>query len=181
MDQTELNAFLERQRIESAARQLENERIDVLIKRFKLKLPNTSPVWDRSSAAVHFNDIGSPYIQAGLAIYDVTMQDLWQGLYEPCIYEKDTIWSKEAHDIRKIALVLEAWEANRALSPIFLIRMKPNNLALVADGKHRLTVSRALQAESMVVMVSLNDEAWLGQLMPSARRVAVLPPTQGQS
>lgn len=74
------------------------------------------------------------------------------------------------HDNAKIANIIQAWENNENLSPIFLIKHGRENLGLVADGKHRLTLCAVIAAQEVYFMVSYNDVIWVEQASPCATR-----------
>ncbi|MDV6343024.1 hypothetical protein [Nitrosomonas sp. Is37] len=60
---------------------------------------------------------------------------------------------------------------NTALSPIFLVKHLNCDLGLVADGKHRLTVSRVIGAGEVPFMVEVTNDSWASRAFPSAIRV----------
>ena len=98
------------------------------------------------------------------------MDELWTGLYKPDVYDADTLWADD-HDSAKIARVIDAWSKGTALSPIFLIKNTNDDRGLVADGKHRLTVSRAIGALEVPFMVQTTKSAWVSLAFPFASRV----------
>lgn len=150
----------------------EMQRLDSLVKQYRAQMPSITAQWDTTEEAVQHNDIDSEFVAAGIAVYECSMSDLWQGIYEPSIYDSNTLWSRN-HDSRKIAKVIEAWEAGIALSPIFLVKHRTKDFGLVADGKHRLTVSRAIQTSNMMpFMVMAENSGWVVTTFPAAVRIS---------
>lgn len=148
----------------------ERLRVEALVGKYQQNMPQITAQWDRSASAVEHNDINSECLMDGVSLYSCSMADLWQGIYEPAIYDANTLWSDD-HEPRKIAKVIEAWESGQALSSIFLVKHGSKDLALVADGKHRLTVSRAIQAIEMPFMVLGDGPAWVSKAFPGAKRI----------
>lgn len=140
-------------------------RLRGLVERYKSNIPKIAPVWDITDDAVQFNDIcgeGSAF-----NLYEDSMANLWNGIFQPQVYEANTIWSDD-HDSKKIAQVLDCWENQMPLSPIFLVRHGTKDLALVADGKHRLTVSRVLKSTIMYFIVKDDQSSWVASAFPHA-------------
>lgn len=163
----EIEKFLSERR-----RQLEElDRIDRLILQYKKKTPDIESHWDVTPQSIAFNDINDKIASAGICIYECDSDALWSGLYEPGIYEAHTLW-KEVHDKRKIAKVIEAWSLKTALSPVFLVKHGALDLGLVADGKHRLTVARAIGATQIPFMAA-KGSAWVDHAIPSARLITL--------
>jgi hypothetical protein len=54
------------------------------------------------------------------------------------------------------------------LSPLFLVKHGTKDLGLVSDGKHRLTVSRAIGALQVPFMVGSADKGWVEKAFPGA-------------
>lgn len=142
-------------------------RLDELVSRYKKEMPDLVPKWDTSPASISFNDINADITASGPNIYICKMEELWAGLYEPSIYEANTLW-KKVHDSAKIATVIDAWSKGEPLSPIFLVKHLSLDQGLVADGKHRLTVSRAIHASEVPFMVEATNAAWVSRAFPSA-------------
>lgn len=138
-----------------------------LAKKYKKKMPNMAPRWDTDPTSIAFNDICTSITSSGISIYNCNMDELWSGLFDPSIYEAETLW-KNVHDSGKIAGVIDAWVNGTALSPIFLVKHKVHERGLVADGKHRLTVSRAIGAIEVPFMVETIKAAWVSRAFPSA-------------
>lgn len=138
-----------------------------LVKKYKKQLPNMAPSWDTDLASISFNDICTSITSSGLSIYNCSMDELWAGLFDPSVYEAKTLW-KNIHDPGKIAGVIDAWVNGTALSPIFLVKHEVHDQGLVADGKHRLTVSRAIGAIEVPFMVETAKAAWVSRALPSA-------------
>jgi hypothetical protein len=145
-------------------------RVGQLVSRYKSNMPVIRAQWETTERSIQFNEIDEKIVSEGLSIYACSCEALWSGIYEPEIYDTNTLWS-ECHDARKIAKVIEAWAANVALSPIFLVKHGTLDLGLVADGKHRLTVSRAIRAIEVPFMVAKTAEAWVRTAIPTAMRV----------
>ena len=147
--------------------QEEYARLDELVTRYKKDMPDIVPKWDTSPASISFNDINEDIRTSGLRIYMCEMKELWNGLYQPSIYEACTLW-KTVHDSTKIAKVIDTWSKGEPLSPIFLVKHQMLGQGLVADGKHRLTVSRAIHASEVPFMVEATNAAWVSRAFPSA-------------
>lgn len=164
--ETDLAAFMEERRRMSE----ERLRVEALVKKYRKTMPQITAQWDTSATAVDQNDIHADCLKDGVSLYSCSMDELWSGIYEPAIYDANTLWSDD-HEPRKIAKVIEAWESGQALSSIFLVKHGSKDLALVADGKHRLTVSRAIQAIEMPFMVLGDGPAWVSKAFPGAKRI----------
>ena len=95
------------------------------------------------------------------------MDELWAGLFKPSVYDADTLWSSD-HDSAKIAKVIDAWFKGTALSPIFLVKHGIYDQGLVADGKHRLTVSRTIEALEVPFMAQTSTAEWIARAFPKA-------------
>jgi hypothetical protein len=163
-----------------AARQasmVECQRLDDLVKKYKKQIPNITACWDKSIRSIDANDIDSKILSGGMAIFDCDMKTLWSGLYQPSIYEGSTIWD-DVHNSSNIAKVIENWGKNVPLSPIFLIPHPIFQNGLVADGKHRLTVSRAISATDTPFMVSFKDVAWAKECFPGASIICTKDPQE---
>jgi len=133
-------------------------------------MPDIGAHWDKTEVSIQFNDIRKDIVSAGLHIYSCSLEEMWSGLYKPSVYEANTLWSR-SHDSGKIAKVIDAWVQERALSPIFLVKHLKLDLGLVADGKHRLTVSHAIEASEVPFMVESTNESWVCRAFPSASRL----------
>ncbi|WP_075173749.1 ParB N-terminal domain-containing protein [Neptunomonas phycophila] len=144
--------------------------VDKLVRAYKNSTPKVTPIWDATPNSITFNDISNEILQSGMDIYTASFDDVWAGIFEPEIYDKDTLW-KTIHDSRKIARVIEAWENKQALSPLFFVKHGSKDLALVADGKHRLTVARCMGCENIPFMVQSNTSSWLKNAIPSAEKI----------
>lgn len=148
----------------------EHARVDELVIKYRKKMPEISAQWDISANSVDHNDIHSDLLKEEISIFACSMADLWQGIFDPAIYDANTLWSK-THDSGKIAKVIEAWESDQSLSPILLSKHLAKDLAVVSDGKHRLTVSRAIRAVDMPFMVLGDSPTWVSKAFPGAKRV----------
>ncbi len=149
----------------------ERNRLADLIQCFKQAMPAISAHWDTSEGSFQHNDIAEEVVGSGLAIYMCGMEDLWEGIYEPAVYDAGTLWSDD-HDSHKIAKVINAWLKGQKLSPLFLVKYGGDlDLGLVSDGKHRLTVARAIRADVVPFMVGLNEVEWVSKAIPAARRL----------
>lgn len=164
--EADVAAFMEERRRDNE----ERLRVEALVEKYQQNMPQITAQWDRSASAVDHNDIHADYLKDGVSIYACSMSDLWQGIFEPAIYDANTLWSDD-HEPRKIAKVIEAWESGQVLSPILLAKHLSKNLAVVPDGKHRLTVSRAIEAVDMLFMVLGDDPAWVSKAFPGAKRI----------
>jgi len=148
----------------------ERLRVDALVAKYRKNMPQITAQWDTSSSAVDHNFIDSNSLNSGYSFYSCSMDELWQGIYKPAIYDANTLWSR-VHDRCKIAKVIEAWESGKPLSPIFLAQRGATVFAVVNDGKHRLTVSRAIKAVDMPFMVLGVGPAWISKAFPGAKRI----------
>ena len=158
---------IERFLVERERAREECERLDELVLRYKKEIPDIAPKWDISTASIFFNDINEDIITSGLNIYICKMEELWAGLYEPSIYEASSLW-KKTHDSTKIARIIDAWSKGQPLPPIFLVKHLSLDQGLVADGKHRLTVSRAIHSSEVPFMVKATNAEWVSNTFPCA-------------
>lgn len=163
MTDLDVEAFLA-EREAQRKRLLEEEE---LIERLKADTPHVQPMWDKSPGSVQFNDINEDFLAEGIVLYSAGMTDVWNGLFRPSIYDANTLWS-ELHCNRKIARVIRCWQSSRSLSPMFLVKHGAENLGLVADGKHRLTVARYMTCNELPFMVPKSQVAWVKSAMPNA-------------
>lgn len=168
MNQDEIKDFIDRQ---SAIAQ-ENSRIRKLVKGYKKSTPKVNPIWDHSHESISYNDLSKEVLSAGLVILSANFSDVWSALHRPEVYEATTLWKSGAqgHNPANIAKVIECWVQEIKLSPIFLCPHE-NGLALVCDGKHRLTVARYMGAEIISLMVCADNLAWFQKLIPNAHLV----------
>jgi len=148
----------------------EHQRIENLVKKYRALMPTIESHWDLTANAIQHNDIQPEVIDAGINIYTCSMTDFWQGIYEPSIYEGNTLWSNK-HDRRKIARVIESWEAGLKLSPVYLVKHLTKDFGLIADGKHRLTVARYIKATDFPFMVKTLDSGWVSKVFPAAKLI----------
>jgi hypothetical protein len=148
----------------------ERKRLEALTARYRAELPNIQPQWDLRLEAVQYNDINEAILASGMSVYRCSMNDLWSGIYDPSVYEANTIW-RPLHAEHKIIRVIEAWEMGVSLSPLFLVKHGTLNLGLVADGKHRLTVCRAIRALEVPFMVGSADEEWVERAIPGSVKI----------
>lgn len=148
----------------------ERLRVEALVEKYQQNMPQITAQWDTSVTAVDHNDIHADYLKDGVSLYSCSMDELWSGIFEPAIYDANTLWSDD-HEPRKIAKVIEAWESGQILSPILLAKNLSKNLAEVPDGKHRLTVSRAIKTTEMPFMVLGDGPAWVSKAFPGAKRI----------
>ncbi|ALZ75393.1 ParB N-terminal domain-containing protein [Rheinheimera sp. F8] len=162
----DINKFLEER-----GRAMRKSRLtDELISTYKKSTPNVTPIWDSTPHSIQFNDISDEILKAGIDIYTASHSDVWCGIYQPKIYDKGTLW-QDIHDSGKIARVIEAWENKKALSPLFFVKHGSKDMALVADGKHRLTVARHMGCDYIPFMVQTDKSDWVSRAIPSARKI----------
>ena len=126
--------------------------MDDFVEKYKSRTPFVIPVWEMSEKSIRHNDICGETLDSGMNLYTAPFDSVWSGIYEPSIYDSGTLW-ENIHDSRKIARVINHWKNGQALAPIFLIKHGSKNLALVADGKHRLTVARYMGCDQIPFMV----------------------------
>lgn len=148
----------------------ERKRLEALATRYRAGLPTITAHWDLRPESVQHNDINKKILAGGMLIYRCSMDDLWNGLFDPHVYEANTIWDA-SHAEHKIVRVIEAWEEGASLSPLFLARHGELDLGLVADGKHRLTVCRAIHALEVPFMVASAEAIWVEKTIPRAERI----------
>lgn len=141
-----------------------------LIKKYKKQMPDVTPRWNITPGSISFNDISTDITSSGLSIYCCKFDELWAGLFMPSTYEADTLW-RGVHDSGKIARVIDAWVNGISLSPIFLVKHEVHDKGLVADGNHRLTVSRAINKSEIPFMVETAKAGWVSRALPSATRL----------
>jgi hypothetical protein len=165
-DEPNIEEFLQ----ERAKLSEESKLMDKLVRAYKKSTPKVPPIWDTTSNSITFNNISKEILKSGMDIYTASYDDVWAGIFKPEIYDKDTLW-KKVHDSRKIAQVIEAWENKQALSPLFFVKHGSKDLALVADGKHRLTVARYMGCINIPFMVQSNTSSWLKNAIPSAKKI----------
>jgi len=143
--------------------------MNALVKKYKKQTPTVTPIWDLSESSIAHNNICTETIESGLILFIAPFADVWSGIYEPSIYDRETLW-KKIHDNTKIARIIEHWNNNQKLSPIFLVKHGRKELGLVADGKHRLTVARYMDCDYMPFMVPSSDSGWVSVAIPSATK-----------
>jgi hypothetical protein len=160
-----LNFIAQREKLAQECRKM-----DALVKKYKMHTPCVIPVWDRSEQSINHNEICEPIIDSGLVLYTAPFDAVWAGIYDPSVYESDTLWS-DIHDSKKIARVIEHWSNGQALSPIFLVKHGSKNLGLVADGKHRLMVARYMGCDEIPFMVERANSEWVSIAIPSATKI----------
>lgn len=163
-------ADIEKYLEERARLREEVEFLDELVAIYMSNTPQVQPRWDTSPQSVSFNDIDDSIVEKGIDIYCAPFENVWNGIYEPGIYDKDTLWD-DVHDPRKIAKVIDQWKHGTALSPLFLVKHGSRAMALVADGKHRLTVARYMGSDVIPFMVPSDSSGWLQTAIPSAKRI----------
>ena len=115
--EVDLAAFMEERRLMSE----ERLRVDALVAKYRKNLPEITAQWDTSAHAVDHNDIHADCLKVGFSLYSCSMADLWQGIFEPAIYDENCLLSDD-HEPRKIAKVIDAWASGQALNPIFLAK-----------------------------------------------------------
>lgn len=167
IDNFDYDKFLQ----EQEEMRVENERMEKLIARYKEDFPKITALWDTSVNALKFNDINESIISSGITILEAPFADVWNGIYEPDIYAGCTLWDSASHDSEKIARVIESWELGTQLSPIFFVKHLTKEIGLVADGKHRLTVSHHLGIKTLPFMVETTALSWVSHAIPSAKKI----------
>ena len=148
----------------------ERKHLATLAARYRADLPKIQAQWDLTPGAERHNDIDKTVLAHGMSIYRCCMDDLWRGIYHPNCYDANTIW-KPLHAEHKIIRIIEAWETGVTLSPLFLVKHAKLDLALVSDGKHRLTVCRAISALEVPFMVDSTDKKWVEKAIPGASQI----------
>lgn len=163
MSNLDIEAFL----AEREARRQRRLDAQELIERLQAHTPHVQPLWDKSPGSVRFNDVNDDLLAEGMVLYVAGMTDVWNGLFKPSIYDANTLWG-DLHCSRKIALVINSWETGQPLSPIVLVKHGTENLGLVADGKHRLTVARYMACNELPFMVPKSQSSWVQDAVPNA-------------
>ena len=132
--------------------------------------------WDTSPLSIDYNNISENVVKEGLAIYESTYSDTWKGIYSPEVYGAKTLWNT-IHSQAKIRGVIDCWRDEIPLSPLYLIkRGYEGDLALVSDGKHRLTVASAIKAKRVPFMVALEHSEWVEEVFPNAKLLGKVKP-----
>jgi hypothetical protein len=151
----------------------EFDRINRLIQRYKMEMPQISAQWDLSQDSVQHNVMPEGYEENEMVIFECDMAGFLGGLDDPSAFDPSTLWTTE-HWEDNIAKVIKAWENQQRLSPVVLIKYgDEKDLAFVSDGKHRLTVARACGATSIPFMVGQKLVSWAETTFPTARRITV--------
>ena len=68
----------------------ESRRMEDLVIAYKDTTPNVTPSWDLTPNSFQFNDICPEILTSGMEIYLAPTGDVWSGIFEPAIYEKNT-------------------------------------------------------------------------------------------
>ncbi|WP_145994213.1 hypothetical protein [Pseudomonas sp. QC2] len=147
---------------------LEGER---LVSDYKENTPVVDPLWDTGDGFLCYNDLDDEMVSSGLTLFVAPFEDVWGGLYDPSVYEGNTLW-ENSHDSKKIARVISHWLHNKSLSPMFLLKHSSKNAWLVADGKHRLTVAHYMNFKGDTpFLVKTEDENLVVLAIPAAVKV----------
>ena len=144
--------------------------MDHLIKKYKLQTPAVQPLWDTLRNSITHNDICLEIIRSGLILYTAPFIDVYNGIFEPAVYHRNTLW-KTLHDSDKIVRVIQHWEQMEALSPVFLVKHGNQNLGLISDGKHRFTTAGYMNCDMIPFMVPSSDNKWVKIAIPSAVQI----------
>jgi hypothetical protein len=173
MNQLDFQYFLQEQKRCAASFAVSS----ALVKAYMKKTPKVLPLWDITTKAIEFNDISSEILQSGIDIFISSYKALWNGIFKPSVYAPKTLW-KNIHDRNKIAKIIDAWNNGNKLSPIFLVKHGAIPKALVADGKHRLTVAGYMKCSEIPFMVPKSTSSWVFEAIPSARKVDSVCPEE---
>lgn len=142
-----------------------------LIQRYKMRMPSIIAKWDLSQDSIQHNEMPEGVEAEEMVIFDCDMEGFLRGLLFPSDFEPCTLWTS-LHWEDNIAKVIHDWERQRKLSPVVIIKTEDNDdRAFVSDGKHRLTVARAIGATTIPFMVGERYTSWAEKTFPSARRV----------
>lgn len=139
-----------------------------IIAKYKKSFPSISASWDVSDDCLNFTDIDRQILSSGVSVLTCSLGNLFAGIYKPNVYKANTLWNRDIHDINKIARVIAEWENGTALSPVFLVKHGELDMGLVADGKHRLTVSDRISVQEIPFMVQTANCAWVMKAIPTA-------------
>lgn len=145
----------------------ERQKLEAMFEKYKKSTPVVIPRWT-TNPDITFIDIDTQILKKGFIIYEAPFDDVWQGIHDPSIYDANTIWSVVKHDKHKIAGVIEHWENNKPLNPPYFVKHGTKDLALVADGKHRLTVAKYMGCERFPFIVGVDAVEWVKKAIPSA-------------
>lgn len=146
------------------------KKINDLIDLYKSKTPTVIPRWDLTEDAMKHINICNKLFSSGLALYKASINDIWCYINDASLFEGNTLWSNR-HDNAKIANVIYFWENSKELTPIFLMKHLTRDLLLVADGKHRLTVTRYMNSVDVYFYLELKNCKWLSDLIPTINRI----------
>lgn len=142
-----------------------------LVSDYKENTPIVDPLWDTGDGFLNYNNLDDDVVNSGLTLFMASFEDVWNGLYDPSVYEGDTLWAN-FHDSKKIARVISHWLHNKPLSPVFLLKHTSKNAWLVADGKHRLTVAHYMGFKGDTpFLVKTEDENLVALAIPAAVKV----------
>jgi len=155
-----------RRRLDDAWRKSSEDR--VLVARMKLAPLPARAVWDVTAAAIRHIDITDEIVTSGVLIFRGSTKSVVAGLCDAAAYERNTLWN-DCHDDVKTARVIDAWSRGVALSPPFLVRHGTADCALVSDGRHRLTVARAIGAPELAFIVPARSSEWIALAFPSVQ------------
>src|SRR5262249_10483107 len=128
------------------------------------------PLWDETLAAISHNDIEPRIIASGIVICRAPMQSVVANLFDAAAYEGRTLWS-DIHNEIKIARVIDAWTRGVTLSPPFFVELEAADFEAVGDGRHRLTVARAVGAAELPFMVPATSADWVMSAVQGVVRV----------
>lgn len=144
--------------------------VERLLMSYKRKTPRVEPLWCCSPTEKNYMDVSEDILECGVAIYKSPLQNLWDALQDPIVYERETLW-RSIHDSEKIARIIIQWEMKIKLSPPFLQFNKYGKL-LVLDGKHRLTVARYMAPDDIFFAVGAGDEENISKVIPAAVKMS---------
>jgi hypothetical protein len=154
--------------------QLENLRVKKLINRYKSSGIIVTPCWNRCLEAQSFNDTCTELTSNGVLLYEDSTDDIFKKIDLANIFEANTLWCDRTHCLRKISKIIEFWENEEDLAPPFFIRKEGGSnidSILLQDGKHRVTVARAMNAKTIPFFIKKEDKTWIETILPNAKKL----------
>lgn len=152
--------------IERQAQIKEASRLDQLAKSYMKNTVKVKPKWDKNPTSYAHNDTDKCHTLLGMVLFEIKTSDLYLMIDDSWLYEADTLWK---HHDNKIARIIEHWQNGQSLSAPFFLMHSVNKKILVADGKHRLTTARAMNAETVPFFVKASDAHWIKEILPMSK------------
>ena len=151
--------------------QKEFARLSELVNRYKLEIPPIRAIWDTSPESLEFCSINPdcPEVQNGVTIYTCSREDLFNGFKSnhAQVHRGKIMWGNKKNN-HKIAMVIEAWEQGRKISPVFILKTSGRRKPQVVDGHHRLTVAEKIEAPTIPIVVQGLKPSWVKKAFKTA-------------